>query len=250
MIRLNKFLAILFLCFLFTSCALQPERPPEDGISFPKNTLLNEKTPSSDFWWYARFKFVMPEDEQAFSFSDNLFIAHQVIIPLLNEQSENIRLWRFHRRAANDAGGHQFSFIFYSSQDTAQKIFKLIENNPLPEQLIKENILQKVSLDDAMKPKRPEIEDTSDKNWSAAIQKSWPYYIMGVSTLWLDLLNQEIHELQLNSVKLHQLSIKNQQIQYKNINAELTRYWKEQGKHAFFHHINAIFGYEPLEIRF
>ncbi|MCP3851376.1 MAG: hypothetical protein GY694_14200 [Gammaproteobacteria bacterium] len=250
MIRLSQSLSLLFLCFLLFSCALQTDKHPESAISFPKNTLLNGETPSFNYWWYARFKFVMPDDEQIFSFSDNLFIAHQVIMPVLRKQSDNIRLWRFHRRAANDTAGHQFSFIFYSSQDTAQKIFKLIESNPLPERLIKENILQNVFLDNVMKPRRPEIEDTSDKNWTLAIQKSWPYYIMGVSTLWLDLLNQELQEIQIKTVELSKLSIKEQQDQYARINAELTRQWKEQGKHAYFHHINAIFGYEPLEIRF
>ena len=69
---------------------------------------------------------------------------------------------------------------------------------------------------------------------------------MGVSILWLDLLNQEANEEQLDP----SATINTQLQHYKRINEQLTRHWKTQGRHAFFHHISGIFGYEPLEIRF
>ena len=69
---------------------------------------------------------------------------------------------------------------------------------------------------------------------------------MGVSATWLDLLNRGIDPDKLASSH----SIDGQMEYYQSINAALTHLWKKQGEHAFYHHINAIFGYEPMEIRF
>lgn len=206
----------------------------------PKSLSIIEQP---HYWWKVRFKMIWQEE---LDFSNNLIIAHQIINPVLVENQDNIKLWRFHRRAAKDSAGHQFSFIFYATQKNADKIFKEIISNPLTAQLTNEKIIEKVLFDEPGKPKRPSIEDTSDKNWSVAIQKSWPYYIMGVSILWLDLLNQEVIQEELNISR----TIKFQQEQYKKINKKITQHWKSQGKHAFFHHISGIFGYEPLEIRY
>ena len=194
------------------------------------------------YWWNAKFKMEWQEEYDELDFSNNLIIAHQIINPILVDNQDNIKLWRFHRRAAKDSTGHQFSFVFYATSENAYKIFKEINSNPLLAQLINEKIVEKIIFDDANQPKHPNIQDSSDKSWSMAIQKSWPYYIMGVSILWLDLLNQEAIQEELNISS----SIKSQQEQYKKI----TQQWKSQGKHAFFHHISGIFGYESLEVRY
>ncbi|MCK5648037.1 MAG: hypothetical protein KAI22_04085 [Gammaproteobacteria bacterium] len=246
---LIKFTLYSVLIFFLISCSVQPVSNPAHQISFPKPVLSTSSITAqelSKYWWYARFKFVWSEKAETVNFSDNLFIAHQVIIPVLDAHHDDIQLWRFHRRAADDNAGHQFSFIFYATQQTAGTIFQQIENNSLVKQLLNEDILERIRLDDITQPKRQNIADTSDRNWSYAIQKSWPYYIMGVSTLWLDLLNQEITKSQLDTSQAIHL----QRVHYKDINEQITRQWKEQGNHAFFHHISAIFGYESLEIRF
>ena len=239
----------LVLIFLLTSCSVQSVTTSDHATSFPKTDLSrssNTESKTSKYWWYAKFKFVWSKQKKTINFADNLIVAHQIIAPLLATHQDSINLWRFHRRAALDDAGHQFSFIFYATQETAGTIFKTIEDNVVSKTLLKENILEKLKLDDIAQAKHPNIEDTSDKNWSQAIQKSWPYYIMGVSILWLDLVNQEIIVSKLDTSQ----SIQLQRVQYKQINEQITRQWKEQGKHAFFHHISAIFGYEPLEIRF
>lgn len=246
---LIKFTLHLSLIFFLISCSVKPVSNPAPQISFPKPVLSSVSATDQKllkYWWYARFKFVWSEKADTVDFSDNLFIAHQIIIPILDTHHDDIQLWRFHRRAADDNAGHQFSFIFYATQQTAGSIFQQIEKNALLKQLLNEGILERIRIDDITQPKRQKIEDTSDKNWSYAIQKSWPYYIMGVSTLWLDLLNQEITKSQLDTSQPIQL----QRAQYKYINAQITKQWQEQGNHAFFHHISAIFGYEPLELRF
>lgn len=244
--RLNLAVFLLFNYFL-SGCSVHPVNT---GISdyqiLPPETLSGSVVESPHYWWYARFKMVWQEELDSLDFSSNLIIAHQIINPVLEKHHKDIKLWRFHRRAAKDPAGHQFSFIFYSTPENARKIFQQINSNPLSAQLINEKIIEKIRLDDPDNPKHPGIEDTSDKDWSIAIQKSWPYYIMGVSILWLDLLNQETIQGKLETSK----SIKSQQVQYKQINEKITQQWKLQGKHAFFHHISGIFGYEPLEVRY
>ena len=35
---------------------------------------------------------------------------------------------------------------------------------------------------------------------------------------------------------------------YEQINESVIRSWQEEGRHAFLHHLNAIFGYKPLVV--
>ena len=246
-INFLSLLIFLLLNYFMTGCSVKPVTTGDLNYNVVSPKILTEPiTESPHYWWRARFKMVWPKELDSIDFSSNLIIAHQIINPVLEKHNEKIKLWRFHRRAADDSTGHQFSFIFYAKQEDAQKIFQQIHSNPLSAQLLKENIVEKIKTGNTNKPKHPKIEDTSDKNWSVAIQKSWPYYIMGVSVLWLDLLNQEAIQEKFDS----SLSIQKQQIQYKNMNDTITQQWESQGKHAYFHHINAIFGYAPLNVRY
>lgn len=36
---------------------------------------------------------------------------------------------------------------------------------------------------------------------------------------------------------------------YSNLNDRISIIWRRYGSHAFFHHINALFGYEPVAAR-
>ena len=36
---------------------------------------------------------------------------------------------------------------------------------------------------------------------------------------------------------------------YEQVHATIEQMWQEEGQHAFLHHLNAIFGYEPLMVR-
>ena len=246
MVKRLNFILFVFISFLLTACSVQPISTDAAPYNIPSPELISTSQESPHYWWTARFKMIWQGEHNAIDFSSNLIIAHQIINPVLTSNNETIKLWRFHRRAANDSTGHQFSFIFYTTQENARKIYKEINTNPLTIQLIDEEIVEKISFDNLNKPKKPKIGDTSDKSWFREIQKSWPYYIMGVSILWLDMLNQQAAQ---ENVDISS-SIKSQQKQYRQINKEITAQWKSQGKHAFFHHISAIFGYEAIEVRY
>ena len=83
-------------------------------------------------------------------------------------------------------------------------------------------------------------------NWPESIQNSWPYFIMGVSLMWLDLVEQTVDPNELGS----RLSVSKRLKYYKEIDNQITALWKHSGRHAFFHHISGLYGYEPLDFIF
>ena len=155
--------------------------------------LKTRELPSGNGWWFARFRMHWPPDTKPIWYMD-LYLAHQVILPKLEQNKPDINLWRFHRRAARDGGGRQFSFIFYSSPQTARHIFNALKTDPLVNNLKLGGVLDQYVYDDPTQITRPNIEDTGDKNWPASIQKTWPYYIMGASQMWLNLIAEIVSE--------------------------------------------------------
>lgn len=224
--------------FLVSSCASwHAGRTPEFSISegIPK-------TPPQCGWWYVRFQMEWPENEDPRWHTD-LILAHKVLTPVIAQYKEAIGLWRFHRRALRDQAGHQFAFIFYSSPQIARQIFDQLNSDPFLEEMKAGGILIQAHYDDTTFVARPHLEDTSDRRWSLPVQRSWPYYIMGVSQMWLHMIS-EIVELHPSEVRLY--SLQDYLAFYKKVEESVTAAWKKEGRHAYLHHLNAIFGYEPL----
>jgi hypothetical protein len=213
---------------------------------FRKGVAMKQQESSPvNGWWYSRFRIKWPENTDP-SWHIDLLIAQEIIAPLLEQSGKKILLWRFHRRAARDTEGHQFSLTFYSSSDTAKQIFaKLRSSTPLKQMKRAGVILQDI-YDDPGKIIAPNIEDTCDGNWSPYIRKSWPFFIMGVCQMWLSLI-AEISEGTIKKQKGS--SIKKKQELYRQVNETINTLWREQGCHAMLHHLNAIFSYEPILIR-
>jgi len=194
-------------------------------------------------WWYASFKINWPQDEDP-ALDTDLLIAHRIISPVLDRYRKDILLWRFHRRAARDEAGHRFSFIFYTTAATARKIFAAIGSSADLERMRAEGVILKVLFDDTNANQRPDIESTSDRSWSAPLQKAWPYFIMGVSQTWLDLISQYAGDGRRKPVSPAEM-----RAFYREINQEVEATWKNEGGHAFLHHLNALFGYGPVNLR-
>jgi hypothetical protein len=66
---------------------------------------------------------------------------------------------------------------------------------------------------------------------------------MGVSQMWLHLIS-EIAEH--NASRQAPSSLIEYQDFYRQVNESVQASWQEEGRHAFLHHLNAIFGYEPV----
>lgn len=195
-------------------------------------------------WWYARFRMDWPQDADPAWYVD-FILSHRVISPVLDQYEKEISLWRFHRRATRDEGGHQFSFIFYASRKTAQEIYRAIQSSRLLEELIAAHLVVDTIYDDTTFVLRPDLGATSDRNWSPEIKRTWPFYIMGVSRMWLNLIDEVSKE----TLKERDLSNLDDLLEgYRKVNEVVEKKWRQEGSHAFLHHLNAIFGYEPLLI--
>ena len=211
-------------------------------IQTPKPLAPEALSDAERGWWWARFHMLWPPDE-ATSWHVDLILAHQIVLPVLQRHQDEIDLWRFHRRAARDEHGHRFSFLFYASPATAFDIFHALMNDPLLDRLKYSGLILEEVYDDPGVIAKPNIEDTSDSRWPDVVRRNWPYYIMGVSRMWINMV-AEIAARQSDGD--HLATIPELVAFYQNVNLSLSEMWREDGRHAFLHHLNALFGYEPL----
>ena len=240
--KTNFFLLVLLI---LSACATQPGQTQLSSrtLFYPDESLVDV---DKLYWWSARFKINWPANINWDSAMD-LFVAHRIVAPSLEKYSNRLFRWRFHRRAARDNTGHQFSFIFYADADIAEKIFNQIRSNAVLNELLNSQLINNASMGETDKPSKPDIEDSSDSNWSETLQRQWPAYIMGVSAMWLGLIDENLETTQ-NEEVFRLLEA------YRRTEEKITSIWYQEGKHALLHHLNAIFGYRPLllekEIRF
>ncbi len=196
------------------------------------------------FWWYLRFRMDWPEGKPP-AWHMDLLLADQVVRPVLERRQAGITLWRFHRRAARDAAGHQFSFIFYATPETARNVFAEVDASPALGLARASGRVIAVLQDDLVNPSRPGRGDTGDPAWPAALRTAWPDYLMGASRTWLSLVSQMAAPSPSAASDFAET-----EGAYARANASVTAVWREEGRHAFLHHLNALFGYEPLQMRF
>jgi hypothetical protein len=233
--RLISVLLILFI-MVIAGCATMGPAKSTETIAPPPEIA------SSSGWWFARFRMLWPAEEQPKWYLD-LLIAHKIAAPALAQYKDAIRLWRFHRRAARDQAGHQFSFIFYASAETAHQVFNMLRSNELLSEMKFAGMIIEDRYDNTDRISKPRIEDTSDPAWPPSIQKNWPYFIMGASRMWLNLISETIAGMP-NSES--PLSLQENEEQYKKANAAISELWQKKGQHVFLHHLSALFGYEEI----
>ena len=232
-------LAILMGILVF-GCSTN--RRPDHGLS-AAHVPPSFKIMDNIYWWKCNFRIVWPDDV-GIDWGMDLLLAHAVVSPVLAKHIRDISYWRFHRRAARDNTGHQFSFMFYSKPEIASLVLTEIANSKVLEDAYEANLIKIVLIDDPDHPLLPNVEDTSDRNWSPDLQRNWPSFIMGTSSLWLGLIDESMQDSPEEYTDIHRLLEK-----YREVNDKITETWRTEGQHALLHHLNAIFGYEPLRIR-
>lgn len=224
--------------------ACTPALQIEPGASFdPKTAAIGVEQPDN-YWWQMRFRLKWPEDQKP-DFSRHLIIAEQLLLPVIVEHQAQLPLWRFHRRAGRDGAGHQFSLIFFSDETTATRIRDEIVSDPLTQWLVDRELIEKVRFHQRSPEELGRLELTSDPNWPIEIQRSWPYFIMGASQAWL-MLVQELSAIDELKGKVDYPSLL---LHYQEVDARLSSQWRDFGQHAYLHHLNAVFGYQPILIR-
>lgn len=241
MIRIYDYRMLLatfiVLVMAIAGCATTVKRKAVETIEPPPAEIA-----SSAGWWSARFRMYWPPEEEPFWHTD-LLIAHKIVAPVFLQYKDRIYLWRFHRRATRDGAGHQFSFIFYASAQTAYQVFDTLRSNALLTEMAYTGRVIEEVYDNPDRITKPRIKDTSDPNWPSLIQKSWPYYIKGVSQMWLNLITETVADMPTPDAPL---SLDEYEELYKEVNATITSLWENNGRHAFLHHLNALFGYKPV----
>jgi hypothetical protein len=223
---------------VFAGCASAPA-PPVVALPRPTTAPLNDNS-----WWYVRFRMEWPAHADP-AWHMDLLIADQVVKPILDRHAPDIALWRFHRRAARDEAGHQFSFIFFAAAGTARSVFSEITAHAVLELARASGRVSAVLCDDPASVSRTAIADTSDPVWSAPLRQAWPYYLMGASQMWLDLVSQLARDEASTGAAL---SFDQLDGRYASAGEAITTLWQNEGRHAFLHHLNALFGYEPILI--
>jgi hypothetical protein len=197
-------------------------------------------------WWRIQFMKHWPEEYPA-PFSYDLLLADKVIQPVLKRNRDKISLWRFHRRAARDAAGSKFSFIFYSSIEDARTIAAEVSDHKMIQELLDHQVIDRIWVDQTDVIERPNISDTSDKAWPEEIQRSWPYFIMGVSQTWLALINELTRKYPFPD---DEDSMEELLTYYEEVSNRIDFYWANDGGHAYIHHLSALFAYRPVGVKF
>ncbi len=212
------------------------------GPAAPTPGFAMPAADAHDSWWVYRFCIAWPPEEKA-DFTVDLMLAHAVVKPSLEIFAERFAYWRFHRRAVRDAAGHRFTVLFYTDPETAREFYASLEASPILKGLREQGLVTQVIRDDPDAPVRPEIGATSDSSWSPALQRQWPAYIMGVSLMWLGLVDEAV-----NSLPPEQRANPDRLAVYRAAEELVLALWFKEGQHAFFHHLSAVFGYRELLI--
>lgn len=233
----RRWLAVLGVLVLMVGCAGAPAPPPSIA---PQAEAPRVAQSEGLGWRFIRFRMDRPQAQTRWE--TDLLIANGIVAPILETESQTIRLWRFHRRSADDDTGHQFSFIFYADAGDADRINQTVMAAPLLGRLLDDGAVREVRIDAVDRNDRPGIGDTSDPNWSPVMQASWPYFIMGVSRMWLAMIDRLSREIGI----AENPTLEQRFAHYQQVNAEVTRIWQQEGYHALLHHLNAIYGYEAL----
>lgn len=172
-------------------------------------------------------------------------LAHRVAGPLLQRERASISLWRFHRRATDDSAGHSLSLLTYASPALNASLCQSLRTDPLVTEMSRAGLLDRVECEGFAADRERLVEGSSDPRWPPALQRSWPYYIMGASEMWLRLIGEHASA----AAPPEEAPDQSRTVAfYRQVDQAVTRTWQLEGGHAFLHHLNALFGYQPIDI--
>jgi hypothetical protein len=198
---------------------------------------------NGDAWWRIAIRMRWDPEQTPDWYLDAL-LADQVYAPALSDAGSAIGLWRFHRRAADDETGHRLSLLTYTNTVSADILYRQIREASVLQWLESDGRVTSVTISKVDQPELPPIARSSDAAWPPEIQASWPWFIMGVSQTWLSLIRevaagQPLAEASPTMLLDH----------YRGVDERVTALWRDHGQHVYLHHLNALFGYQPLVIR-
>ncbi|MGD2083325.1 MAG: hypothetical protein PVF91_10180 [Chromatiales bacterium] len=229
-----RLLVLTLAAALLAGCANISPRPAPLSLA----DLPGDGEPA---WQRVRFRIHWPEGEDPAWHLDAL-LADRVIGPVLQRNHGTLSLWRFHRRAARDAAGHSLSFLVFASRARGEALCDSLSGDPQVAALMRAGFLDSVECSRPPGQRAGRIGGTSDPEWPPEIQRTWPFYIMGVSEMWLRLIDELAREPEGSEAR----SLDELVEHYRQVHDDLSALWASEGEHAFLHHLNALFAYEPI----
>ena len=214
--------------------------PPSTAQPAPWMGSPQVATSDSARWHTTCFRMPFDADGRP-EWAVDLWLADRVAAPLLAAHARDIPLWRFHRRSGNDGAGHQFSLLLYTTDAAYDAITAAIDADPTIATLLRGQRLTKLIHGCRAEQSRVGIEATSDPAWDPVVQRSWPYFIMGVSASWLALIHEIAQDLPAPP--------EDPFAYYATIDERIGELWAGQGQHAYLHHLSGIYGYKPLRVQ-
>ncbi len=236
--------ATLVICTPLVSCTLHSVLVlPSSALEYPLPGIARNSPEAIPVWRPIRFSIPWNGGEMP-HWERDAFIAGALVEPVLLRYQEKILLWRFHRRAARDATGHQFSWILYAPDPVIVEIFETLQSQVLTQHALQSEIIKGVRLDPAPEQARSSLAGMSDKAWPQDLQQAWPAFAMGSSLSWLSLLMLNADNTGASGAETleHSLAL------WSNAHSKLLKVWQSKASHAYLHHLNAIFGYEPFSV--
>ncbi len=210
----------------------EPVKPP----TAPTASVTGERE-----WWRVRIRMGF-EDVSQVDWHIDALLADQLFAPLIDRFGPAVAPWRFHRRAAPDASGHQFSFIFYADPAVAGHVVKTLESSLLLERLTRSGFVKAILMPSEEVRWGPDMGATSDRSWPSEIKRSWPWFIMGVSQHWLAL----VREVRTIDSDVASGDVDAMASSYLDIHQRVDALWQTHAQHAYLHHLNAAFAYRLL----
>lgn len=229
-------MAVLFLLAGMIGCAAPGARQAPEPAPRAEN--------GEPVWQRVRFR-IRWDRANAPRWHIDALLAHRVAAPALERERNALALWRFHRRAADDATGHAFSMLTFAAPAVNARLCRSIESDRLVAALIAGGVLERVECDGFGPERGGLVEATSDPRWSPELQRSWPYFIMGASQTWLRLIDEYARQAPPAGAPQ---SLDENLALYEQVDRSVTRTWQKEGHHAFLHHLNALFGYAPIDV--
>ena len=170
-------------------------------------------------------------------------IADTIVRNVIDSKKSNIKCWGLHRRWPPDDIGHEFTAQLYISKETSDEIDNLVMNNRMF-RLIRDELEYTVECN-----KSTEFSVITDKYWPISIQESWPWFIQGICETLLRMITcTKKNTLQTYSMQELPREKSNLEDLYKEIENEINKIWTKEGYWPFLHHLNAIFGYTPIQV--
>lgn len=194
-------------------------------------------------WYGFNFRITWTENQEPKTWVD-IFIIDRIVRDVISKKESELKLWRIHRRSARDERGHELTLDCFTIEETGSLIEELIRENDSFKILKDNNLLAEDLVKGTGGSNIHDIaDDISTRDWQMELKKSWPYYIQGCSKLFLYLIEFLKGNIQAD---FDDKNISKIESFYTELNNRISEIWQKHGSHAFFHHINAIFGYVPL----